>query len=178
MPVMHSQTAHKADFDANDSTARDTAGSLVYALNTTTGRFDVYIYYQAKDVAAAAIVLGSVLSAASILFTTGTGDRAGGSAIGSTTLGLPFLGICQATMTVDYYGYAKRNGYQTGVDSASAAVGDTLVVSATDLKANLASAIMAGPTAAQIQYCIGSKVGVALTTGTTPTVLLEPTNYL
>lgn len=168
--------------NANDSTAvGGSIGSVVYQINTTTNRCDTFIYYQAKD--AVAIVLGSVLEPADILFTTGTPDRAGGSAItGNSGVTHFFFGIAQASMTQNYYGYAQRTGRAAVVntETPAAAVGDLLCLSATaDGEAALVRTIASTPTAAQIESAMASVFGfvtVAEVAGTpdTSVVMLCP----
>lgn len=128
--------------NANDSTAvGGSIGSVVYQINTTTNRVDTFLYYQAKDVANYAIVNGSVLEPADANFTTATGDRSGGSAFtGHSAAQHYFLGIGQATMTADYYGYAQRTGRCAGVntETLTPAAGDLLCLdAATDGEAAL-----------------------------------------
>lgn len=169
--------------DANDSTAvGGSAGSLVYQINTTTNRCDVFIYYQAKDISNAAIINGSVLEPADINFTTGTGDRAGGSAItGLLGASHAFLGIAKATMTVDYYGYAQRSGRCTGVNTAgvTTAVGDLLTISATDLRATQFLVIATGsPTGTLIEDALAGTLGWVSVLGATSTSTVQLSPFL
>lgn len=170
--------------NSNDATAvGGSKGSLVYQINTTTNRCDTFIYYQAKDISAYAIVNGSVLEPADILFGTGTGDRASSAAItGNSGVTHFFFGVAQATMTVDYYGYAQRTGRCATVntETPAAAVGDLLCLSATaDGEAALVRTIATTPTAAQIESAMASVFGfvtVAEVAGTpdTSVVMLCP----
>lgn len=101
---------------ANDANALRALGCRAYAVNVTSGVVEEYLYYQATDVAAYAIVSGSVLHAADIELTKGSGDRNGTNTLGST-----FLGIAQATMTASRYGWAMRRGVMAGVKATSGA---------------------------------------------------------
>lgn len=111
----------------NDATAQRSAGQMAYTVNTSTGVVELYRYYQAKDVAAYAIVSGSVLHVADIGLTQGAGDRSNGTL---NPLGTTFLGVAQATMTDGYYGWCLRRGVMAGVvtdSGASFAAGTTLL---------------------------------------------------
>ena len=152
--------------NANDATAiGGSAGSCVYQINTTTNRVDTFIYYQAKDVASAAIVAGSVLEPADASFTTATGKRSGGSAFTGTGSGAGtihfFLGIGMATMTANYYGYAQRTGRNTTVntETATIAAGDILIVDgSTDLEAKVWYSTIDSTSAATLKSSIGNNL--------------------
>jgi len=164
--------------DSNDASAvGGTAGTLVYKTNTTTNRVDTYVYYKAVD--AVAIVNGSVLEPADVLFTTGTADRVGGSAItGNSGATHFFFGVAVASMTQNHYGYAQRTGRHAAVntETPAAAVGDLLCLSATaDGEAALVRTIATTPTAAQIESAMASCFGfvtVAETAGTPDTAVV------
>ena len=100
--------------DANTSTAQHTEGQMAYSVDSTSGAVHWHRYYKAVD--AVAIVNGSVLHAADIGLAQGSADRNGTNALSTT-----FLGIAQAAMTQNYYGWALRKGVKSGVVSASGA---------------------------------------------------------
>ena len=165
--------------NANDATAvGGSAGSVVYHINTTTNRVDTFIYYQAKDVANYAIVNGSVLEPADANFTTGTGDRSGGSAFtGHSAAQHYFLGIAQATMTANYYGYAQRTGRSSGVntETMTPAAGDLLCIDGSnDGEAALYFTKIGTITDAKVADNTPSIFGVVITTETAGTPDLTP----
>jgi len=178
--------------NANDATAvGGSPGSCVYQVNATTNRVDVFIYYRAYGVAAAAIVNGSVLqpatsdaavpAATTAYWTAATGDRNGTEAIigANSNASVPFFGIGMATMTNAYYGYAQRSGLHTAVNTAgvTTAVSDLLTVSATDLRATQFKVIAtASPTGTLIEEALVGLVGTVIVGAATSTsvVLLNP----
>lgn len=100
--------------DANSATAQHTEGQMAYSVDTTSGAVHWHRYYKAVD--AVAIANGTVLHAADIGLAQGSADRNG-----TNTLSTLFLGIAQASMTQNYYGWALRKGVKSGVVCASGA---------------------------------------------------------
>jgi len=143
---------------------------------------DVFIYYQAKDISAYAIINGSVLEPVDANFTQGTGDRNRPSGFtGDSGACHFFFGIAQATMTEGYYGYAQRSGRcaHVNTEAATIAAGDVLVVSndatGKDGEAEVLKTELGTISAALAADNIPSIFGIALSTETAGTPDLTPT---
>jgi hypothetical protein len=179
--------------NANDATAvGGSVGQLVYQINTTTNRCDVFIYYKAY-VPTTAIVNGSVLSPATLdqaapgatnsYFQSGTADRAStGSFNGISAVSHPFFGVAMASMTANYYGYAQRAGLHTAVktNAITSVRGDNLCVSASATPGEAAKfstvATGGGTTGTTVEEGLNGHIGLCIVgaTTSTSTVLLAP----
>lgn len=176
------------DVNAIDTTPATSLGQIYYSVDITTASgitvssvtqpiYTINVYRYIKYVDAVTYAAGHLVLWADINFLSATNDTAGGSSLGNNTaIGRMTAGCAQAVHTQNSYGYVKIRGRQTGVPSATAAVGDVLVCSAsTDGTATLYRTIAtATPTGSLIQVCNNEVLGYALTTGTTPTVFVCP----
>lgn len=178
--------------NANDATAvGGSVGQLVYQINATTNRVDVFVYYKVYA-PTTSIVNGSVLSPATLdraapgatnaYFQSGTADRAStGSFNGISAASHPFFGVAMATMTDQYYGYAQRYGLHTAVktNAITSVRGDNLCVSAsgTPGEATKLQTIITGtPTGILIEEGLNGHIGICLVGAatSTSTVLIAP----
>jgi len=148
-------SCHKDPSTVNDSSAKATVGGLYtfesnYGSNTTpTG---LYRYIQIKDAGSAEylVVNGSVLcpdNATGAANLVATGDRSGDAT------GQGCCGVAVGSITDDYYGYILVRGrHQAVLTDGSVAVGDPLVVSATD---GLAHSGTVTATGTDLEYVFG-----------------------
>lgn len=176
------------DVDAIDTTPSTSLGQIYYSVDITTASgitvssvtqpiYTINVYRYIKYVDNTVYAAGHLCLWADINFLSATNEITGGASLGNNTaIGRMTAGCAQAVHTEGSYGYIKIRGRQTGVPSATAAVGDVLVCSAsTNGTAALYRTIAtASPTGSLIQVCNNEVLGYALTTGTTPTVFVCP----